>query len=333
MSRPVSRSLIGSFVLGSVVLLVAAVVLFGSRTWFTKVDRNVLFFQGSVKGLRVGAPVMFRGVEIGQVTDIALRVNPADLTGYVPVYIEVYQDKVMPVGERRAGNEAFLQALIQKGLRAQFQPQSLLTGQLMINLDFYPETPASLVGLEHRYPEIPTIPSDLEKLTRRFEQIPLEEIADKLNQTLTSVNRLLDSPDLQASLVSVNRLLQNGNTFLANLNTQLPALGADVHQTTAAATAALAQAEKTMRLDEGQPGQLAASLRETLAVAQSTLKETQAAVQNVNGIAAQNADLGYEVGRALEQITNLSRSMRDLADYLDRHPESLLRGKKNDDKK
>ena len=89
----------------------------------------------------------------------------------------------------------------------------------------------------------------------------------------------------------------------------------------------LLQAEKTLRFDEGAPGQIASSIKETLSAAQGTLNETRKAVENINGIAAQNANLGYEIGRTLEQITELSRSIRVLADYLERHPEALLRGK------
>jgi paraquat-inducible protein B len=329
MSKQAGKSLIGAFVLGALVLVVAGIVIFGSGKFFTKVNKNVMFFEGSVKGLRIGAPVVVRGVQIGYVTDIILQVNKRDLTAFVPVYIEVYQQKIVPIGEDQSYDQRFLQALIEKGLRAQLQLQSFVTGQLLVNLDFYPNTPIRLVGLEKRYPEIPTIPSlGLEQLTKRLEELPLNEIADRLNETLAGINRLVNSRDLEASVGSLNQLLKDADALVNNLNTEIRPLASDIKGAVNATRGAFAQAEKTLRFDEGAPGQIAYSIKETLASAQDTLKETTKAVKNINVIALQNANLGHEIDRTLEQIAELSRSIRVLADYLERHPEALLKGKR-----
>lgn len=327
MSKQASKSIIGAFVLGAIVLVIAGIVVFGSGKFFTKVNKSVMFFQGSVKGLQIGAPVVFRGVQIGQVTDIVLKVNQRDLTALIPVYVEIDQQKIAPIGGDDGYDEQFLLALIEKGLRAQLQLQSFVTGLLMVNLDFYPNTPIQLVGLENRHPEIPTIPSSLEQLTKRLEELPLKDIADSLNETLAGLNRLINSRDIQASIGSLNQLLRNTDSLARNLNTEIGPLASDLRGVTDAARAAFAQAEKTRRFDEGAPGQIATNINETLSATTSTLKEIHAAVSSLNGIAAQNANLGYEIGRTLEQIAELSRSMRVLADYLERHPEALLRGK------
>ena len=331
MSKQASKRLIGAFVLGAVFLVVASIVVFGSSALFTKANKNVLFFAGSVKGLQIGAPVMFRGVQVGHVTDIVMEVNAKDLTAFIPVYTEIYPQKIVPIGDNIVYDQRYLQALIDKGLRAQLQSQSFVTGQLVVNLDFYPDTPIKLVGFEKKYPEIPTIlPSSLEQLTKRFEELPLKEIADRLNETLAGINRLVNSRDLQASIGSLNKLLKSTDALVKNLNAEVRPLASDIRGTTDAARAAFAQAEKTLRFDEGAPGEIALSIKETLSAAQATLKETNKAVENVNGIALQNANLGYEIGRTLEQIAELSRSIRVLADYLERHPEALLRGKSPD---
>jgi paraquat-inducible protein B len=327
MSKQASKSLIGVFVLGAIVLVVAGIVIFGSGKFFTKVNKNVMFFEGSVKGLQIGAPVMFHGVQIGHVTDIVLEVNARDLKAFIPVYIEIYQRKIAPMGEDHIYDQRFLQALIKKGLRAQLQLQSFVTGQLMVNLDFYPNAPIRLVGLEKQYTEIPTIPSSLEQLTKKIEELPLKEIADRLNETLAGINRLVNSRDLQASIGSLNQMLKDSDALVKNLNATVGPLASDIRGTTDAARATFAQAEKTLRFDEGAPGQIASSIKETLSEANATLKETQTAVANLNRIAVQNANLGYEIGMTLEQISELSRSIRVLADYLERHPEALLRGK------
>ncbi len=327
MSKQASKSLIGAFVLGAIFLVVAGIVVFGSGRFFTKVHKNVIFFEGSVAGLQIGAPVVFRGVRIGRVTDIVLKVNERDLTAFIPVYIEIDHQKIGPMKWYHRYDQRFLQTLIEKGLRAQLQLQSFVTGQLMVNLDFYPSTPIRLVGLEKRYPEIPTIPSSLEQLTKRLEELPLKEIADRLNETLAGINRLVNSRDLQASIGSLNHLLRDSDVLVKNLNSRVGPLASDIKGTTHAAKAAFKQAEKTLRFDEGVPGEIASSIKETLSVGQDTLKETKKGVENINVIAMGNANLGYEIGRTLEQIAELSRSLRVLADYLERHPEALLRGK------
>jgi paraquat-inducible protein B len=183
MSKQASKTLIGAFVLGALGLIIAGVVVFGSGKFLRKVEKAVMFFEGSVQGLQVGAPVVFRGVQIGHVTNIVLEVNEKDLTGHIPVYIEIYPHKVVPIGGG-SFDQRYRQALIEKGLRAQLELQSFVTGQLVVNLDFYPNTPIRLVGLEKEYPEIPTIPSGIEQLKKRIEQLPLKEIADRLNEAL-----------------------------------------------------------------------------------------------------------------------------------------------------
>jgi paraquat-inducible protein B len=327
MSKQASKTLIGAFVLGALVLIVAGVVVFGSGKFFRKVTKDVMFFEGSVKGLQIGAPVMFRGVQIGHVTNIVLEVNAKNLTAFIPVYTEIYPQKIVPIEDNPSFDQRYLQALIEKGLRAQLQLQSFVTGQLMVNLDFYPNTPIRLVGLEKNYHEIPTIPSSLEQLTKSLEELPLKEIADRLNKTLSGINRLVNSRDLQASIGSLNQLLKNSDALVKHLNTEVGPIASDIKGTSDAARATLEQLEKTLRFDEGAPGQIASSIEETLSAANDTLKETRKAVENINGIAVQNANLGYEIDRTLEQISELSRSMRVLADYLERHPEALLRGK------
>jgi paraquat-inducible protein B len=301
MSKQASKTLIGAFILGALGLVVAGVVVFGSGKLFRKVEKAVMYFEGSVRGLQVGAPVMFRGVQIGHVTNIVMEFNAKDLTALIPVYTEFYPGKIVPIGGGGGSfDQQYRQALIEKGLRAQLVLQSFVTGQLLVDVDFHPGTPIRLVGLEKEYPEIPTIPSGIEKLTKTFEELPVKQIADRLNEALAGINKLLNSRDLQASIGSLNQLLKDTDALAKNLN------------------------DKVEHLDSEQ---IASSIKETLSAAQGTLNETRKAVENINGIAAQNANLGYEIGRTLEQIAELSRSIRVLADYLERHPEALLRGK------
>ncbi len=327
MSKKASKSLIGAFVLGAIALVVAGVVIFGSGKFFRKTYKFVMFFQGSVKGLNVGSPVMFRGVRVGQVTNIKVIIYGRELAILIPVYIELDpKSGVFADGEAPRGQ--YLQPFIKKGLRAQLQMQSFVTGQLVVNLDFYPDKPAIFVGTEKRYPEIPTIHTPLEELTSTLKNLRLDRTIIKLESAIEGIDRVVSSPELKQSIVSLNRVLASIDTLARDVDGMVKPVASSLKDTSDAARGAFVQAEKTLAMKEGAPGEVAQGIRDTLKSARVTLEETQRAVSGVRRVADQNANLGYDVSRALEEIAELSRSLRSLTDYLDRHPEALIRGKK-----
>jgi paraquat-inducible protein B len=271
MSKPVSKTLIGAFVLGALVLVVAALMVFGSGKLFSGRNTYVLYFDGSVKGLNMGSPVMFRGVKVGQVSDINLLFNPEDFSAVIPVYIEVDPGNFSSVAEvlrpsifGKIKRYAYLKPLIDKGLKAQLQMQSFVTGQLMINLDFYPDRPARFVGLEKKYPEIPTVPTSLEQLTRTLQELNLHELYNKFMQTIDGLEQIVGAPGARDSLPALRHTLKQAD--------------------------------------------------DTLALIHSAFRD--------------NAKLGYDMNIAIKELNATARSLRSLADYLDRHPEALIRGKK-----
>ena len=184
MSKGASKTMIGGFVVGAVALLLVTVLIFGSGKIFSKKQRVVMFFEESVSGLNVGAPVVFRGVTIGSVVDIDLWNYPKDLKVLIPVYAEFNPEdfKIKNIGaEAKVEN---ITRQIKHGLRAQLKMQSLVTGQMMVYVDYFPDKPLRLVKAEPRYPEIPTIPSGTEAVMKALEQIPVKEIVLKAHQGL-----------------------------------------------------------------------------------------------------------------------------------------------------
>ena len=151
MSKPASKTLIGVFVLGALALAVIALVIFGSGKFFERRITYVMYFDGSVKGLNIGSPVVFRGVKIGSVKDIELKADAKDFKVFIPVYVQVEPQKVTVI-KGAPGQGQYIEELIKKGLRAQLEMQSIVTGQLMINVDFFPDKPARFVGLDPKYP-------------------------------------------------------------------------------------------------------------------------------------------------------------------------------------
>jgi paraquat-inducible protein B len=184
-------AVIGAFVIGAIALIVIGLLVYGGSDWFTQRNRYVAYFPGSVKGLRVGAPVDFRGVTIGQVTDISVLFNPESVSAQIPVIMELDPKQIeMTGGGMGPAERPDAERLIKGGLRAQLQSQSLLTGLLFVNLDFYPNAPARLIDGGESYPEIPTIPSDLEQLQQSAGDIAvkLPQVVDRLEGILGNID-------------------------------------------------------------------------------------------------------------------------------------------------
>jgi paraquat-inducible protein B len=327
MSKQANKTIIGAFVLGAIALVVSGVLMFGSGKLLREIGTYVLYFEGSVKGLNIGSPVLFRGVKVGSVTDIMLQYNPEDLNVYIPVVIEVERDRFESVTDKKR-KKAKVRELIDHGLRAQLQLQSMVTGQLMVNLDFYPDEPFIMVSREKaRYPEIPAIPSDLQKITKTIEKLPLDKIFNKLSESLDGIEKIVNSPDLQGSIASLKKALDSADTLLVNINRKVEPLVANIEDTSDAARDAFAQAEKTLALEEGVPGELASSIKETLASIRNTLGEAEQSLASVQGVIDDDSPLAYELNKTLKDLSAAARSLRMLTDYLGRQPESLIQGK------
>ncbi len=175
MAQQANPKLIGAFVLGAIALLAFGLVVFGGLSWFTASKTYIAYFPGSVKGLRPGAPVDFRGVTIGQVSDIRIRFNAADGSMQIPVLMRFDPNRITVIGrEQVIETGADLQELIKRGLRAQLQTQSIVTGLLSVDLDFYPNAPLNLVGGQSTYPELPTIPSTMETFQQTLGDVTQE---------------------------------------------------------------------------------------------------------------------------------------------------------------
>ena len=320
MSKHANPTLIGAFVLGAVALAMTAILLLSSGDLFIQKPRFVLFFKGSVKGLNVGSPVNFRGVNIGTVANIQLVMGTSEADIRIPVTIEINPANFLRsermLEQMSEKTEEPLGKLIKAGLRAQLQLQSLLTGQLFIQLDFYPDSPVDLVG-DTEYPEIPTIPTPIEKITKKLEDFPLDQVMNNvtsisegldklvnapqlqqaiqaLNETLESIKRLVTAPDLQRSISALHAALDEFGTLTRSLDRQVEPLGSEMH----------------------------AMLNETrlaMIQARATLESTQNLVNDQK--------LLYAIDNALAEITAAARSVRDLSNFLERQPQSLLRGK------
>jgi paraquat-inducible protein B len=176
------------------------------KTYVKKV-RWLLNFDGSVRGLSVGAPVEFRGIELGEVVDIKLVFDYHKMTFMIPVVVEVEPERLTTVGKETASRQKGMAILVEKGLRAQLKQGSLLTGQLYIDLDIHPDAPLQKIKWDGEHPELPTIPTPLEEITKsvthivdKLDRIPLEQIGNDLRDTMAHLNK---------STEQLHKLMQN----------------------------------------------------------------------------------------------------------------------------
>ncbi len=324
MSKPVSKKSIGVFVVVAVALIVAAILILGSGKFFRSYPKYVMYFQGSVKGLSVGSPVMFRGVKIGTVTDISMDFDQKDLKIVIPVYVELGQGPMQSdtgIKARANFQGRYAQDLIKRGIRAQLEMQSFVTGQLMVSLDFRPETPAKLVGRDKRYTEIPTIPTNLEALTERLQKIPFQQMFDRLNASLDAVHNVISSPEVHRTLVNLSNASHDAGTLIRGANAQLEPLARNTSE-------ALQEIRNLAQGAQDRLHPITLSITKTSDEAQTTLKGAQDTMASIDGLVGEDSALAYQLPKTLSQMEEAARSIRLFTDQLNREPETLLWGKK-----
>jgi paraquat-inducible protein B len=317
MAKQANRKLIGGFVVIAVGIMAASVVIFGSGDLFKEKREYVMYFEGSVKGLSVGSPVLFSGVQVGVVNRIVIRSYMKEQKAYIPVFIEIYQENFQLVGDgmkiedwKRNWKEN-LPKLIKLGLRAQLVSESLITGQLAIEIGEYPDTPIVLKGLDKDYPEIPTIPSTVQRLSKALEKVDLEEINRRLESILSGIDNMVNNPELAASMTELHGLLKDARSVVANLNAKIGPLTDNLNGT-------LSDARDLLNTADGELKPLADNVNRTLEDFSKVARDTDTIL---------DPSLAYELENTLKSLSEAARSLQLLSEYLKRHPDSLLKGK------
>ncbi|HWP58920.1 MAG TPA: MlaD family protein [Candidatus Acidoferrales bacterium] len=331
MSQRANPALIGAFIVGALALLVVLLLVFGSGTFFTRKTRAVMYFDGDIKGLRVGSTLSFRGVPVGSVEEIRATFDPKEKRFRIPVIVQFVHDTIEPKEMGVTTTRETLEILVQRGLRAQLQAESLLTGQLLVQLDFFPEAPPRQLAIDPdtRLIEIPTIPSVMQQVTEtvmralnRISQLPIEQLVSGVEQSLTSVNKLVTSPEVKDAIQNLNRALLEVRQLAERLDNQIDPLAAN-------ATETLQSINKLAQSTDQKLEGLAQSLRETAAAAKVTLEQTQKTMASLEGFTDTGSPLRYEVMKTLRELSDAARSVRVLTDYLEQHPEAVLFGRRD----
>ena len=204
MTSQAYKTMVGAFVLGGIGLFALGLVLLAGSRLFSNDLEYVLYFDGSVSGLSIGAPVVFRAVPMGSVTQISLVANSRDSNVTIPVHIRIDEKSIVRAGGRgisEAFQQEIVRRMVQRGLRARLQLQSLITGQYRIELDFHPDTPANFRSSTPDL-EIPTIPSPIDTLQRTLAKLPLEQMVHSLDSILEDLAQALADGKLKEGIAA-----------------------------------------------------------------------------------------------------------------------------------
>lgn len=268
-----------------------------TQAQFTEKIPFLVYFDGSVRGLEPGAPVEFRGFRLGSVTEVRLEYDPGTRRIRIPVMLELEPQRMQAyaAGVSADANHTLMAQLVEQGLRAQLQTGNLLTGDLFVDLVLQPGAPPATLDTSGPIPVIPSIPNTLEALQASATQIlnklanlPIEDLTASLSSTARGLDGIVNSPDLQAAL-----------KVLGPTMTQLQA--------------------SIARIDR-EAGPLLESLRASANAAAATMSSAQRTL-------GPDSRLANDLESLMAELSRAARSIRLFADYLDRHPEALIRGR------
>ena len=331
MSRQADPKLIGAFVLGGAGLLIAAILLLSSGDWWQKRPTYVLYFEGSTTGLQVGSPVVFRGVKIGSVESIGLSVNEDTYEFLVPVRIKTESYAVQNLEGRNVALQSMGRDsdLVKRGLRARLKTMSFLTGQLYIDLDFYPDKPAVLHARDSSR-EIPTLPTEVQELTNKLDKLNVEKLIEDVSVISDSIRQLVSSPAASSALKNLDQTLANLVALTDSLNQRGTRLASETRtvleesaETLRTSREALAQITNTAR-NLAQLTRPDAAPIMALTTASEELARTARALRDSVG---EESPASLQLTEALKQITASARALRVLAEAIESQPESLLKGR------
>ena len=329
MGKRSNPAVVGAFVIGAVVLAVIGVALFGSGRLFRTTYPYVLYFTGDVNGLKVGAPVKFKGVELGRVLDVLLNVSEigllegvppsaADLQRVrIPVMIEIDQDALLQKGGKLEPNPETVKRLVDLGLRGQLAMESFVTGLLYVKLDIHPGSALNLVADPTvKVAEIPTRPTPLEELQMaaaeffaKLKEVDIQGLVKGLGSTVEGIDRLVNSPKVQETLDALPGLARNLDGAIARVSTTL------------------AEVEKLARGLDAKLDPLGKSLETASREAGDALRAASKTLNSASIVLQPSSPIMYQLGRSLADLAQAAQAIRRLAEDLERNPSALIRGR------
>jgi paraquat-inducible protein B len=319
--------MIGGFVAAACLIVIASVFWLSGADLFTKQQKATVYFEGNVGGLSIGAPVTFRGVTIGQVTDIGIQIDGSSLQSTVPVALKLQSAGVRISG---AGGDALdMSTLVARGLRARLASQSVVTGQKGVELDFMPNTPATLRGAPESA-EIPAVADRFDALIDQVAELPLRDTVGDMRMAVQ---------ELRSTLTAVQHTLDGAQAMLGSTSTELQATAVESRKTLAAVTQAIQQVQAGSQTTLASITRLADSSQQIVSQAQPELQRTltgareasetaKLAMDRVADLAAPGAPLRSDLEASVRDLSQAARGLRSLSEVLEDKPNAIIFGNK-----
>ncbi|HMP73526.1 MAG TPA: MlaD family protein [Kiritimatiellia bacterium] len=319
MSKKANPTLVGSFVVGAIALSVIGIMVLGGGSFMEERFTGIMYFDESISGLDVGAPVDFQGVRIGTVTGVRMEMDAAEEGAvFRPVTFQIEFNRIYFRGGRKTrGDEVREQVerLVQeKGFRARLATQSMLTGKLKIEMGYFPGTPIDRKHRDLGLWEMPTIPSPLAAVKREVQDLPLTDIIQEAYRVVKNVGYLLDPEKTGQTMAALNATLNHLDSVIQQIRDTIQPI-------TSEGVGAIVD------------------VRTSLQDLQSIFKKID---ENIQPMLDSMTDTSYRVGNLLDpespmrgeinlliaEVRETSKSIRLLTEYLEQHPEALVRGKR-----
>jgi len=320
MSQKANPASIGLFFVLGLTLGLGGLVAFSSRSLFRPMEKDIVYFDASLKGLNPGAPVKYRGVTVGSVQEILIRHNQSTNDYSMPVIIAIDKKLAQSKSDQqlRFGSREKLNELIGQGFRARLDAESLVTGVLYVGLEVIPDAPPpEFSSTKPEYFEIPTVPSQAQHLLANLAKFDAKGLSENLNELLVRLNTNLSQLNMAGINADVTNLLASANNLISN---------PDLTKSLTSLSQTLDEARTVLTRVDSKVDPVADSITNTLDSAQKTLVDLRVGIRNVSNLAGPDSALRPELVQALEQLNNASRAVADLAEFLKRNPNALLTG-------
>lgn len=342
MSREANPTIIGGFVLGAVALVVIGILVFSSGSWMRERLYLVTYFPGSVQGLSVGAQVQFQGVPIGQVVEIGLDYLAERDSFRIPVRYEVWPKTIHVLGDLESANPSeLLQRLVdERGLRAQLESVSFVTGQYLVTLSLNPDLPRrDAQPSPDGTIRVPAIAATRDRVQEMLENLHLDELVDTATETLEAINKLVAANETRSALDNLDQALAGIAAIVDTIDQEVRPLSERANATLTeyqelaktlrkGAEPLLQELSQATRKITAIAAQVEAQVDPIAGSAQAALDEAALAMRSIGQLTGEGSPTRYELDQLLATATRAASSIRSLADYLERHPEALLQGKR-----
>lgn len=317
-----SYTIIGAFLLGAIALVAVGILTFGNTGLFQQRRQAVIFFNQSVLGLSNGSRVLFRGVQVGTVSQVQLRLNPKG-GARIAVTVDISGNDVVTQNGEQLPRQLTIPQLVKRGLRAQLVVYSYVTSQLAVNLDFEPGNTANYAVPpdQLQLPEIPAVPSEISQLKDTVAKIPWQKTLNQVNETMTTMIKLardLDktvnnvSPSLDKTTRTTQQTLKTIQKAVAANNKQLQATLASVKNMTDTANHQLAK--RGHQIDK------------LLDSAQKTSANLNKLSTNLNQLTQPGSGTRQDIQSTVRDLSAAASSLRRFSEKIERDPHTLLYG-------